>query len=138
MKRFDILEHTADAGIVAYGADMREAFANAAYGMFCLVADLEQVAEKTVRHVEVEASDREALVVAWLNELLYLFDVERIVLRRFDILELSDTRLAADVRGEEADASRHRLKGGVKAATYHMLSVSEDRGRCSIRVIFDV
>jgi SHS2 domain-containing protein len=138
MKRFDLLEHTSDAGIVAYGADMGEAFANAAYGMFSLMADLEQVAEDTSRHVEVEAGDRESLVVAWLNELLYLFDVERIMFRRFDILELTNTRLRAEAHGEEADASRHRLKSGVKAATYHMLRVSEGGGRCSVRVIFDV
>lgn len=138
MKRFDLLEHTADAGIMAYGADAREAYSNAAYGMFCLMADLEQVREKTIRHVEVEAGDREGLVVAWLNELLYLFDVERVVFRRFDIMELTGTRLEADAYGEEADASRHRFKSGVKAATYHMLQVSEGGGRCSIRVIFDV
>ena len=138
MKRFDLVEHTADAGIIAYGADMREAFSNAAYGMFCLMADLEQVGEKTSRHVEVEAGDREGLVVTWLNELLYLFDVERVIFRRFDILELTGTRLEADAYGEEADPSRHRLKSGVKAATYHMLKASEGGGRCSIRVIFDV
>lgn len=138
MKRFDIVEHTADAGIVAHGSDLREAVANAAYGMFCLMADLEQVAERTTRRVEVEAADREVLVVAWLNELLFLFDVERLIFRRFDILELTDTRLAADARGEEADVSRHRLKGGVKAATYHMLRVWEDQGGLSIRVIFDI
>lgn len=138
MKRYDLLEHTADAGIMAYGADLREAFSNAAYGMFCLMADLEQVREKTSRHVEVEAGDREGLVVAWLNELLYLFDVERVIFRRFDILELTGTRLEADACGEEADASRHRLKSGVKAATYHMLQVSEGGVCCSIRVIFDV
>ena len=138
MKRFDVVEHTADAGIVAYGADMGEAFANAAYGMFSLMADLEQVGEETSCHVEVEARDREGLVVAWLNELLYLFDVERIIFRRFDIMDITDTRLAADACGEPADVSRHRLKSGVKAATYHMLLISEGGGGCSIRVIFDV
>jgi len=138
VKRFDILEHTADAGIVAHGSDLREALANAAYGMFCLMADLEQVAEKTTRRVEVEAADREALVVAWLNELLYLFDVEHVIFRRFDILELTDTRLSADAHGEEADASRHRLKGGIKAATYHMLRMWEEPGGLSVQVIFDV
>lgn len=138
MKRFDTVEHTADAGIIAYGADMREAFANAAYGMFSLMADLEQVTEETSRYIEAEAGDGESLVVSWLNELLYLFDVERIIFRRFDILELTNTRVKADAYGEEADVSRHGLKGGVKAATYHMLKVSEGRGRCSVRVIFDV
>ena len=138
MKRFDVVEHTADTGIVAYGADMREAFANAAYGMFSLMADLKQVREETSRYIEAEAGDRESLVVSWLNELLYMFDVEGIIFKRFDILELTNTRLRADAYGEKADASRHELRGGVKAATYHTLKVVEDRGRCSIRVIFDV
>ena len=138
MKKFDVVEHTADTGIVAYGADMREAFANAAYGMFSLMADLKQVREETSRYIEAEAGDRESLVVSWLNELLYMFDVERIIFKRFDILELTNTRLRADAYGEKADASRHDLRGGVKAATYHMLKVSKDRGRWSVRVIFDV
>lgn len=138
MKRFDVVEHTADTGIIAYGADLKEAFANAAYGMFSLMANLEQVREETSRYAEAEGSDRESLVVSWLNELLYMFDVERIVFKRFHILELTDTRLKADVYGEEVDASRHELRGGVKAATYHMLEVSENKGRCRIRVIFDV
>ena len=137
MKKFDVVEHTADTGIVAYGSDMPEAFANAAYGMFSLMADLRQVREETSRYIEAEASDRESLVVSWLNELLYLFDVERIIFKRFEILELTDTRLKADAYGEKVDPSRHKLRGGVKAATYHTLKVAERRDRYSIRVIFD-
>jgi len=138
MKRFDIIDHTADIGIVAYGDDMKEAFANADYGMFSLMADLRQVKEETSRYIEAEAGDRDSLVVSWLNELLYLFDTERIVFKRFDILELRNTRLRSDAYGEKVDASRHRLRSGVKAATFHMLKVSEDRGRWRVRVIFDV
>lgn len=138
MKRFEVIEHTADTGIVAYGTDMSEAFSNAAYGMFSLMADLKQVREETSRYIEAEAGDAESLVVSWLNELLYVFDVERIVFKRFDILEMTGTRLRADAYGGKADASRHRLKSGVKAATYHMLKVVERRDGCSIRVIFDV
>jgi SHS2 domain-containing protein len=138
MKRFDVVEHTADTGIIAYGTDMPEAFANAAYGMFSLMADLRQVREETSRYVEAEAGDRESLVVSWLNELLYLFDMERIIFKRFEILELTDTRLKADAYGEKVDPSRHKLRGGVKAATYHTLKVAERKDHCSIRVIFDV
>jgi len=137
MKRFEVVEHTADTGIIAYGTDMPEAFANAAYGMFSLMADLRQVREETSRYVEAEASERESLVVSWLNELLYLFDVERIIFKRFDILELTNTKLKADAYGEKVDPSRHKLRGGVKAATYHTLKVAERRDRYSIRVIFD-
>ena len=138
VKRFDIIDHTADTGIVAYGTDLKEAFANAAYAMFTLIADLECVKEEACRTIAVEAADRESLVVAWLNELLYLFDVERIVFKRFDITELADISLKAGGYGEEIDASRHGLRVGVKAATYHMLRVTKNSGYYSIRVIFDV
>src|SRR5512136_2321323 len=127
MKRFEIVEHTTDTGIIAYGKDMPEAFANAAYGMFSLMADLRQVREETSRYIEAEASDRESLVVSWLNELLYIFDAGRIIFRRFDILQVTNTRLKADAHGEKVDPSRHRLRSGVKAATYHMLKVVESK-----------
>jgi len=138
VKRFDIIDHTADTGIVAYGTDLKEAFANTAYAMFSLIADLGSVKEEACRTIAVEAADLESLVVAWLNELLYLFDVERIVFKRFDIIELADTGLKAEGYGEEIDESRHSLRVGVKAATYHMLRVTKNSGYYSIRVIFDV
>jgi SHS2 domain-containing protein len=137
VKRFDIIEHTADAGIVAYGTELKEAFANAAYAMFTLIADLEGVGEDIRRQIEVEAGDRESLLVSWLNELLYLFDVEGIIFKRFKVTELGETRLKAEGYGELLDRTRHNLKAGVKAATYHMLRMEKDNGY-TIRVIFDV
>ena len=136
MKRFDIIEHTADAGIIAYGAELKEAFANAAYAMFDLIADLEAVREDVCRQIEVEAEDRESLVISWLNELLYIFDVERTVFRRFDILQLGETGLKAECYGEPVNQWRHGLKAGVKAATYHMLKIEKSNGY-SIQVILD-
>ncbi len=137
MKKFDIIEHTADIGIVAYGRELKEAFANAAYAMFTLIADLEGVGEDIRRQIEVEAGDRESLLVSWLNELLYLFDVEGIIFKKFKVTELSETSLKAEGYGELIDKARHSLKAGVKAATYHMLRVEKDKGY-SVRVIFDV
>ena len=137
MKRFDIINHTADIGIVAYGKELKEALANAAYAMFTLIVDLESVKEVTCRQIEVQAEDRESLVVSWLNELLYLFDTEGIIFSRFKIKEIGETSLRAEGYGEPLDKTRHRLKSGVKAATYHMLEIAKDNGY-SLRVIFDV
>lgn len=136
-KKFDIIEHTADAGIVAYGVSLKEAFANVAYGMFSLIADLDGVKEDFRRSVQIEAHDQEGLVVAWLNDLLYLLDVEGVILKRFDVSFLTDTGLKAEVFGERIDRSRHVLRAGIKAATYHSLEIHKDGGY-SIRVIFDV
>jgi len=134
---FETIEHTADAGIRAYGSDVREVFANAAKGLFGLIAELDDVGEAEYRDVELTATDQENLLVEWLNELIYLFDAENIIFKRFDITRISNTQLEARSYGETVDSSRHKLKTGVKAATYHMLKIERDNG-CKAEVLFDI
>jgi len=136
VKRYRLIEHTADIGLIAYGGSLAEAFGNAAYGMFSIIAGLRAVREVESRQVELEGKDMEALLFDWLNTLLYFFDTDSLLLRRFDISELTENRLQATCYGERYDPSRHRLKTGVKSATYHMLNI--DRGKNRVRVIFDI
>jgi len=136
-KDFEILDHTADVGIIAYGADLKQAFANAARALFSLITELDDVEEVLYRDIELTASDVESLLVDWLNELVYRFDTEGIIFKRFDIIQLEDTHLKARGYGEKADSSRHKLKTGVKAATYHMLKVDKNDG-CRVQVLFDI
>ena len=136
MERFKLIEHTADIGLAAYGQDLKEAFANAAYGMFSIIAGLENVKEKETRRVAVTADDIESLLFEWLNALLYYFDVEQLLFNVFDILELEETKLVADCRGEVFDPARHEIKTGVKSATYHLLEV--DKKNHKVQVIFDI
>ena len=136
MKRFELIEHTADTGLKAYGQTLAEAFANAAYGMFSIVADLDAVKEVESRRVTIDEDDAESLLFEWLNSLLYYFDVEGLIFKRFDIAEFGEGHLVADCWGEKYDSSRHHLKLGVKSATYHMLEVDKEKNR--VQVIFDV
>ena len=136
-KRFEVIDHTADIGIAAYGANLREAFANAAYALFSLMVDLDNVADAVCYEAEVTAENREDLLVAWLNELIYLFEVENVLFQRFEIAELSETRLRASCYGEKIDPERHKIKMAVKAATYHMLKV-EERDGYRVQVLFDI
>jgi len=134
MKRFELVEHTADTGLIAYGHSLAEAFANAAYGLFSIMAELGGVHEVESQTVAVSAEDTESLLFNWLNELIYVFEVEKRLLKRFDITEFGERRLKAECWGEKYDPSRHQLKSGVKSATYHMLKIGKDQ----VRVIFDV
>src|SRR4030042_56945 len=118
MKRFELIEHTADMGLAAYGKNLGEAFANAAYGMFSIIAELDAVKETEMRCVEINEEDAESLLFEWLNNLLYFFDVEMLLFRRFDIMEFGEGRLVAECYGEKYDSSRHHLKTGVKSAPY--------------------
>ena len=136
-KDFEILDHTADIGIIAYGADMKQAFANAARALFSLITELEDVKEVRHRDTELTATDEESLLVEWLNELIYQFDAENILFKRFDIAELNNTWLKARSYGEKVDRTKHKLKIGVKAATYHMLRIDKDDG-CKVQILFDI
>jgi len=136
MRRLQLIEHTADTGLVAYGRSLAEAFANAAYGLFSIITELDRVREAKSRPVAVTAGDVEGLLFNWLNELIYVFEVEHLLFKRFDVNEFTEHNLKAECWGETYDASRHQLKLGVKSATYYMLEVDGNKNR--VQVIFDV
>jgi len=137
-KPFEIIDHTADIGIVAYGTDIKQVFANAALGLFNLMADLDDFKEDLQRELELSAEDAEVLLVEWLNELIYIFDVEHIIFKRFEIDELTSTHIKARCFGEKIKPGQHKLKREIKAATYHMLRISKEDGGYKVQVIFDI
>lgn len=137
-KPFEIIDHTADIGIVAYGADIKQVFANAAIGLFNLMADLDDFKEDIKRELELSAEDVEVLLVEWLNELIYIFDVEHILFKRFEIDKLSNTEIKAKCFGEKIQPGQHKLKREIKAATYHMLRIIKEDGGYKVQVIFDI
>jgi len=68
MKRFELIEHTADMGLAAYGKNLAEAFANAAYGMFSIIAELDAVKEIESRCIEIKEEDSDSLLFEWLKD----------------------------------------------------------------------
>src|SRR2546428_13198381 len=82
--RYEEIEHTADVGIRAYGSTLDELFANAAEGMFSLVADLGSV--KAVGEIEVrlEAEDLPTLLLRRPPELLYTHETQRPLFASFE------------------------------------------------------
>lgn len=86
------------------------------------------------RTIEVSSVDREALLVDWLNEIVFLAEVERWVAVDFDVSQASETHLKARARGVSMDEP----PALVKAATFHGLAVEERDGGLQAEVIFDV
>jgi SHS2 domain-containing protein len=134
---FEIIDHTSDIGIRAFGTDLPEAFANAARGMFSLIVDPDSIRESLHRDINVKAPDKEVLLVEWLNELLYYFDTDGIIFKSFEVKSLTDTDIQARCYGEKADKSRHELKRGIKSTTYHMLKI-EKKDFYQLQVLFDI
>lgn len=136
MRRYRLIEHTADTGLVAYGNTLKEAFENAGIGLFSIITDLKKLREVESRTIELNENDADSLLFEWMNSLIYLFDVDKLLFKRFDIIELDEAHLKAICHGEKYDPSRHTLNTSVKSATYHMLKVDKDKNR--VQVIFDI
>jgi SHS2 domain-containing protein len=132
------LPHTADIWVRVRGKDLRELFANAGFAFFEQVAELAAVEEKETQMIRAQAADRELLLVAWLDELLYHFDALHLLFKDFDIIELDETHIVAKAYGEKYDPARHRLRAEVKAITYHQLAVEQVGDHWEASVIFDV
>jgi SHS2 domain-containing protein len=130
---FEEIEHTADLALRAYGRDMKELFANAAQGMFALMA---KPSEETTceRDVSLEATDYESLLVDWLNELIYLHEVEGETYSQFAIETLSPAKLKAHVTG---GLTRNKTRT-IKAATFHDLAIEETANGLVATIVFDV
>jgi SHS2 domain-containing protein len=132
------IEHTADVAYHIRGNSLPELYENAAQALVATITDRRRLRGTETREIGVTAPDREALLVAWLNHLLYLYDVEGFLGRFFEILKLADESLTARARGEAYDPQRHVAKTAVKAATYHHLEISPRDHGWQATVILDL
>ena len=132
---FEEIEHTADVALRVRATDLPGLFIAAARGMFHLMgADLSAI-PVIERRVELSAADAEALLVDWLNELLYLREVYGEAYTVFQIESLTSTSLSANVRGTKVA----RLPGRrIKAATFYDLRIQHEAEGYEVTVVFDV
>jgi SHS2 domain-containing protein len=134
---FETFEHEADIGVRGYGTTLEEAFANAATAMYSVMVNIVRVEHREFRGVNVTASDREQLLVEWLNGLLAVSDIERMVFSRFEV-RIEGTALAGTAWGEPLDRTRHEPNVEVKGATYHLLKVAREGERFVAQCVVDV
>ncbi|WP_445474062.1 archease [Methanococcoides methylutens] len=127
--RYEYLEHTADAKFKAYGKTIEEAFENAAVAMFNVMINTSKVDCAHTENIELTAPDIDDLLVDWLSELLFLFEVDFIAFGKFEVesIEQKDGEytLSGRASGEEIDLEKHEIDTEVKAVTYNELKVEE-------------
>lgn len=135
---FEILEHPADAGFLAHGRTLEELFANAALAMTSLAWELGAAGEAERRDIQAEGEDTELLLFDWLSAILAVADAERLVLKRFEVAQISSGRVRGTAWGEAIDPSRHRARTYIKAITLHQFQVRKDDRGWAARVFLDV
>ena len=131
---YEEVEHTADVALRVWADDLKSLFIEAASGMFQLIGECDADSPHIRNHIKLEAPDAEALLVDWLNELLYLHEVQTACYCCFDVRGFTTTSIVADVAGNALDSERK----AVKAATFHDLRIRRTSTGYETVVVFDV
>jgi len=137
-KTFEILDHTADLGVVVTGNDLEDLFQNAAHAMLNIM--LERPAEKggKTRDISINGTDLPDLMVRWLGEILYLLEGENTVVTQTKIQDITPDHLHARIKTVPFSSTRHERITEIKAVTYHQIEVVQKQGFWSARIIFDL
>jgi SHS2 domain-containing protein len=124
LEPYKALDHEADAGFEAYGHTEEELFQNSMYALFSLITVLGAIHPKTEKRFVVP-DNNESLIV-FLNELLYLWDVERFFPKTVEI-DRTGVDIKVILKGEIYNEHRHAVLGAVKAVTYHKFLIRKEQ-----------
>jgi SHS2 domain-containing protein len=135
---YEHFEVEADVGVRAWGATLAEAFAQTALGVFALVVPPEDVSVRETREVRAQGESHEILLVSWINECLYVHEIEGFAVHHVSVTAEPGAFVHGELHGEPIDPERHRLGTVVKAATLHRIAVTPSPGRYETRLVVDV
>jgi len=129
---------TADLTVDAWGETLDEAFGQAAMAMFNAMTPIEGIEKTLTRTFEVEGDDTGALLFNFLDELLYIHEVELVVFSVFDVeIDSAQTKLKATIHGEPFDVERHVRGIAIKAVTFHLMNFEPRDDGWALRVVLD-
>ncbi|NLS45248.1 MAG: archease [Firmicutes bacterium] len=155
---YEVLEHTADIGLRAFGDTLEEVFTCMALGMISLILSPDShVSSREKKHIKVTGYDPESLMVEWLSELLFQIYSENFLLSDIQSIEIrvpehipadpNGYLVSATISGEKFRTETHKFDLEIKGVTYHMLKVERldspeeepnHKGKWQAQVILDI
>jgi len=132
--------------ISATGDTLPEAFVRIALALFATAVDPDTVEDADVREVRAHGSGAPALLRAWLQECLYVHEVEGFTCRGIEMVVFDAApgaggekmRLHAILAGEEIDPARHRVRPIRNVLTADLVHDPAGPGPVSVRATLDV
>jgi SHS2 domain-containing protein len=135
-----MLDHTADVGFELAAPTLEALFDEARQAL--LMTLFEEPPKGGEEERLVRLSDRETLLVRWINELVFFVQEESFVPTGAElrIREQSEKALSLEARllGVPLDLEGHGFQGEIKSATFHGLDVTPGNDGWQTRVILDV
>jgi SHS2 domain-containing protein len=140
---YRLFDFSSDVGIEADGATVSEALVDLAGALAHVLTDGSALDATEERSVDVQgARDWPGTAVAWINELIFLFDTEQFLVVDGDLHVTTQAtgvkRIQGKVRGERFNQKQHRAGRGVKAATFHGAEHTITDGVHRFRLVLDL
>lgn len=138
-KKYRITQHQSELAVRVVGDSQADLFSNSGFALFdVMTVDLQKVECKEKVPLEVEGTDRDDLMVNWVRELLYLYQGSGYLLREFEIREVKDTLVKAEVSGEKIDPDRHEIKQEIAAVAFHKSRMQKTGNQWTAHLIFEI
>lgn len=134
---YEELHHTADWCLRVWADDLPSLFAEAAQGMNALSGTEPAPGSAAQRTLSLSAPDVESLLVAFLSELVFAAEQERITFTRFHI-ETSERADGWELKAEMDSAPLAAVNKMIKAVTYHNLHIRQTARGYEVEIVFDI
>jgi SHS2 domain-containing protein len=136
--KYRLTRRQSELAVRVTGGSQADLFANSALALFDVMADVEKIEIKERIILEVEGTDRDDLMVNWMRELLYLYQSSGYLLKEFNIREVRDTIVKAEVCGEKIDPDRHEIKQEIGSVAFHKSRMEKTGNQWTAQVIFEL
>lgn len=137
-KNYRLNKHQSEIAVRVIGDSQADLFINSAFALFDVMADIQTIESKERLPLEVEGTDRDDLMVNWVRELLYLYHSSGYLLREFQVREVKDTIVRAEVCGEKIDPDRHEIKQEITSVAFHKSRMEKTGNQWTAHLIFEI
>lgn len=136
MKNYEIINHTADLKIKGFGKTKKKLFLNLLKAMIeCQKAKMKEEEKPKVRKIRIKSLNLETLLVDFLNEIIYLSQINKEIYPEANFKKFSTKEIEAELVGRPVE----RFGEDIKAVTYHGLKIEKiEENIFQATVLFDI
>jgi protein archease len=138
---FRYLDHVTDLVIEASGSTIENAFENSARGLVHAMFDIHRFSPALKLLIEASGHDMENLLYNWLEKVLLLVLIEKIVVSNFKV-KINEKQgiysIKGEAMGEKIDLDKHSYKIEIKGVTYHEMEINQHPGVVTVKFMLDL
>ncbi|MDE0355276.1 MAG: archease [Deltaproteobacteria bacterium] len=137
-KKYRVIRKSSELSIRLAGDSLQRILADAGAALFDLLVDMTAVEARESVTLEVEGLDNDDLMVNWMRELLYEYQVSGYMLKEFDIHESGEFFVRAEARGEKFDPDRHEEREAIGAVDERLSHLGKMGSQWTAQVSFEL